>query len=104
MQLSQVIEAVLSQRLLPGIGGGRIAAFEVMIANSVIRRLIREEKLFEIGPTLEFSGKEGMQTMEQALAKLVRMGTVSQEEAMLRTSNPVKLDSFLQSGIEVLRV
>ncbi len=97
LQLSQVIEAVLSQTLLPCIGGGRVAAFEVMLANSVIRRLIREEKIHEIGPSLEMGKLEGMHTLDQALAELVKSGIVSKEEAMMKTSSQVKLAKLLQA-------
>jgi twitching motility protein PilT len=99
LQLSQVLVAVLSQRLLSCIGGGRIAAVEIMIANSVIRRLIREERLFEIYPNIEMSNREGMQTLEQALGDLVRKGAVSEEEAMMQTSNPVVLQRFFQGQV-----
>ncbi len=97
VQLSQVIEAVISQALLPRIGGGRIAAFEIMLANSVIRRLIHDEKLYEIHPNLEMGRLEGAQTMDQALADLVKRKIVTLEEALMRSSYPVKLQKFLQS-------
>jgi twitching motility protein PilT len=97
VQLSQVIEAVISQALLPRIGGGRIGAFEIMLANSVIRRLIRDEKLYEIHPNMEMGKLEGMQTLDQALADLAKRNIVTQEEALMKSSNPVKLRQFLQS-------
>jgi len=97
LQLSQVIEAVLSQTLLPCIGGGRVAAFEIMLANSVIKRLIREEKIHEISASLEMGKLEGMRTLDQALAELVKSGTVSKEEAMTKTSSPVKLTKLLRA-------
>jgi len=97
LQLSQVIEAVLSQALLPRIGGGRVAAFEIMLANSVIRRLIREEKIHEISASLEMGKLEGMYTLDQALAELVKSGIVSKEEAMPKTSSPVKLARLLRA-------
>jgi len=96
LQLSQVIEAVLSQTLLPRIGGGRVAAFEIMIATYVIKRLIREEKIYEIPANMELGSREGMQTLDQALADLVRSGIVTQEEAVMKTSNPVKLNELLR--------
>ena len=97
LQLSQVVEAILSQILLTRIGGGRIAAFEVMIANGAIRNLIREERVFELPRNMEFSTKEeGMRTLDQALADLVRRGMVSQEEAMMKSINPVRLNQLLQ--------
>ncbi len=96
IQLSQVIEAILSQTLLPRIGGGRIAAFEVMIANSAIRKLIREDRVFELPRNMEFSTEEeGMHTLDQALADLVRNGIVSREDAMMKSSNPAKLNQLL---------
>jgi twitching motility protein PilT len=95
LQLSQVIEAVLSQTLLPRIKEGRVAAFEIMLANNVLRRLIRDEKIHEISNNLEVGRLEGMQTLDQALADLVKSGTVSEEEAMAKTSNPVKLHDLL---------
>jgi twitching motility protein PilT len=97
LQLSQVIEAVLSQTLLPRTGGGRVAAFEVMLANSVIKRLIREEKIHEISASLEMGKLEGMHTLDQALAELVKSGVVSREEAMRKTSSPVKLTKILRA-------
>lgn len=96
LQLSQILEAVLSQRLIARIAGGRIAAFEIMIANSVITRLIREEKIFEIPPNIEMCNREGMQTMEQALTDLVRRGIVSQEEAIMQMSNPIRLEELIK--------
>ena len=100
LQLSQVIEAVISQTLLPRIGGGRIAAFEIMLANHVIRKYIREEKVFEIPISIEVGTPEGMQTMDQALADLVKRNMVTLEEAIMRSSNPVKLQQSLQSQRE----
>ena len=96
LQLSQVIEAVLSQTLLSRIEGGRVAAFEVMIATSVIRRLIRDEKLYEIPANMEMGKLEGMQTLDQALADLVRRNVVAKEEALMGSSNPAKLQQQIQ--------
>ena len=102
LQLSQVIEAVLSQNLLPRIGGGQIAACEVMIANSAIRNIIREDRLLELPRNMELSSKsEGMQTLDQALAELVNRNLVTREEAMMKSVNPVKLEQWLQSSASV---
>ncbi|MFC1969778.1 type IV pilus twitching motility protein PilT [Chloroflexota bacterium] len=95
LQLSQVVEAVLSQTLLSRIGGGRVAAFEIMITSNVIRRLIRDEKIFEIPSNLELGSKEGMQTLNQALLDLVRRNIVSSQEALRKSSNPAKLQELL---------
>lgn len=96
LQLSQVIEAVVSQALLSRNGGGQIAAFEIMLATSVIRRLIREEKVFEISPNIEMGTLEGAQTLDQALADLVKRNIVTKEEAMMKSSSPAKLNKLLQ--------
>jgi twitching motility protein PilT len=81
IQLSQVLEAVISQALLPRIDGGRIAAFEIMLASETIKRKIREEKVFEIPVTIEVSTPEGMQTLDQALADLVKRKIVKDSQA-----------------------
>jgi twitching motility protein PilT len=103
LQLSQVIEAVLSQTLLSRIGGGRVAAFEIMLATNVIRRLIREEKIYEILPNVELGTREGMQTLDQALADLVRKNIVAREEALMKSSNPARLTELLRTEYELLR-
>lgn len=95
LQLSQVIEAVLSQTLLSRISGGRVAAFEIMLADVVIRKLIREEKIHEISTHIEACRLEGMQSLDQAMAELVKSGIISIDEAMLKTSSPVKLNNLL---------
>ncbi len=97
LQLSQVIEAVLSQVLLTRIAGGRIAAFEIMIGTSIIRRQIRDEKIHEILANIEVSKPEGMQSLDQALADLVRRNVITEEEAVIKSSHPAKLQKFLQS-------
>jgi twitching motility protein PilT len=102
LQLSQVIEAVLSQVLLPCTSGGRIAAFEIMIATNVIRRLIREEKVFDIPPNIETGRLEGMQTLDQALADLVVRDMINREEAMMKSSNPKKLDELLRHSTQLV--
>ncbi len=96
LQFSQVIEAVLSQTLLPRIGGGRIAAFEILLATPGIKRLIREGKIYEIANNLEHGASEGKRTMDQALADLVRRNIVTREEAIMKSSDPAKLSEFLK--------
>lgn len=95
LQFSQVLEAVLSQALLPRIGGGRIAAFEIMLATKEIRRLVREGKVMEIGTNLEQGALEGKQSMNQALADLVKRKLVAKEEALLKSSQPARLQEML---------
>jgi twitching motility protein PilT len=100
LQLSQVIEAVVSQVLLPRIGGGRVAALEIMLTNSVIQRLIREEKTHDIPSNIEMGKLEGMQTLSQALADLVDHNLVDRDEALAKSSNPARLWQLLRSKPE----
>jgi len=95
-QLSQVLEAVFSQTLLSRIGGGRIAAFEIMIATAGIKKLIRENKIHEINSNLEHGAAEGKQTMEQALSDLIKKNIVDREEALAKSYNPKKLLELLE--------
>jgi len=87
-QLSQVLEAALSQVLLRRIGGGgRVAACEVMIANSAVRNLIREGKTFQLPSVIQLGSKDGMQTLNGTLADLVKKRVVTLEEACMKTGN-----------------
>lgn len=101
LQVSQVIEAIISQALLPRIGEGRVAAFEIMLASSAVRNLIREEKVFELPSIMQMSSKDGMQTLDQALADLIKRNIVTQEEAEKKSSNPARLKRQLQFQADV---
>ena len=80
-QLSNMLMAICAQRLIPAIGGGRIAAAEIMVANSAIRSLIREGKTHQIDSMIQTGASQGMQTMDATLAKLVQTGTVTFNDA-----------------------
>ena len=82
VQLSTVLEGIVSQQLLPKIDGGRIAAFEVLIANSAIRNLIREGKAFQIPSILQTSKREGMQTMDDCIMNIFQHGLIAQRTAV----------------------
>jgi twitching motility protein PilT len=96
LQLSQVIEAVLVQTLLPRLTGGRIAAFEIMTATSAVRNLIREHKTFELHSVMQLSAKDKMQTLNDALANLVKKHLVSENEAVIKSSQPDRLAKMLK--------
>jgi twitching motility protein PilT len=97
LQFSQVIEAVLVQTLVPRLNAkGRVPAFEVMTATPAVRNLIREQKTHEITNVIQLSGKDGMQTLDQSLADLLRKNLISKEEALLKSSHPEKLQKLLQ--------
>jgi twitching motility protein PilT len=97
LQLSQEILAILSQTLLQRAEGkGMIAAFEIVLANSAIRNLIRESRTFEIPSYIHLEKKAGMQSLDNALADLVNSGKVTREVAMMKTSNPKRLAELLR--------
>ena len=94
-QLSQVLEAIISQTLVPRIKGGRVAAFEILIATAAVKNLIREGKVFQIPGVMSMSTKEGMQTLDQSLAGLVKKRIVSPEEALLRANDAEQYQRYL---------
>ena len=87
IQLSTVLQAVVSQQLLPSPARGRVAAFEVMIANNAIRNLIREAKTYQIDSTIHMSRNEGMMSMDYSIAQLFKAGLVTKEDALLYCLN-----------------
>src|SRR5204863_8850321 len=98
--LAGVLKGVVSQRLLPRLGGGRIAAVELMVANSRISDLIREDKSEEISEAIGEGSFFQMQTFSQALIKLVLAGDVEREVAADASSSRhdflVELDQALK--------
>ncbi len=93
IQLSTSLEAVVAQQLLPKLGGGRVAAIEIMIATSALRNLIREGKTYQIYSVIETGQQYGMQTMDRQLCDLHKNGTVSFEEAATRS---IDRENFLR--------
>lgn len=95
-QLAQILEGVISQRLLPQIGGGRVPAVEILIATSAIRNLIREGKTHQIPGIIQTSSEEGMVSMEKALAQRVQEGLVRYEDAERYASDQKTLKKLVQ--------
>lgn len=81
VQLSNILQAIVSQRLIPAIGGGRIAAAEVMVATAAVRNIIREGKTHQLDAVIQTGGEEGMQTMDKTLATLVKTGKITLDQA-----------------------
>ena len=82
IQLSFVLQGVISQRLIPKIGGGRVLAYELLIPNTAIRNLIRENKLQQVYSLMQSGQAEtGMQTMNQSLVSLYKKGLITLEDA-----------------------
>lgn len=88
VQLAASLAAVVAQRLVPRVGGGLIAAFEILLANSGSRGLIREGKTHQIRNVISQSVREGMQTLEQSLSVLVAHGLITYEDAVERAVVP----------------
>ncbi len=95
-QLAATLVAIISQRLVTKIDGGRIPATEIMLMNPAIRNLIREHKSYQIDLVIETSLQEGMVTLNRSLADLVVQKLVTLEEAELKSTNPTELRILLQ--------
>ncbi len=98
-QLSNSIVAIVTQQLLPKVGGGRVGAIEIMIANSAIRNLIREAKAHQMVSIIQTQNGIGMQTMDQALRDLVMDNQITYEDAMSRAHNPAELEVMINGGM-----
>ena len=100
-QLSESLQGVVAQTLLPKIGGGRIAALEIMASTVAVRNLIREGKTFQLPSVIETNTNLGMQTLGQSLQKLVLEGLVTPEAAIAKGLDPSIL-STLRLGAPTL--
>jgi twitching motility protein PilT len=88
--LSESLQAVISQTLMKKVGGGRVAAHEIMIGTSAIRNLIREDKVAQMYSAIQTGGSVGMQTMDQCLSDLVQKRLVTRDEARTKARFPDK--------------
>lgn len=96
VQLSTVIQGVISQQLLPRKDKpGRVAAIEVMVATPAIRNLIREGKTYQINSQIQTGAKFGMQTMDASLANLYKNGVLTQENALMYAADQDNLMRFM---------
>lgn len=95
VQLSMVLNGVISQQLIPGKDGGLVPAFEIMKVNNAIRNLIREGKTHQIENAIFSGGNEGMRTMDNDILNLYRQGKITKENALLFAVNPDVLEKKL---------
>ncbi len=93
--VSFVLQGVVSQQLVPRIGGGRVLATEVMICTPAVRALIREDKIHQIYSMIQAGQKYGMRTMNMSLAELHLSRKITIGEAMARSSNVQELNEML---------
>lgn len=80
-QLANILMAIVSQRLVPTIGGGRVAAAEVLVATPAVRNIIREGKTHQLEAVIQTGAEFGMQSMDKTLVNLIHDGTITYEEA-----------------------
>ncbi|TCJ31218.1 type IV pilus twitching motility protein PilT [Nocardioides jejuensis] len=92
VQLAAALSCVVYQRLIPRIGGGMVAAYEVLTATPAVRNLIKEGKTHQLRNSLVTGAQDGMCTLETSLSALVQAGVVSVEEAAARSLHPKEIE------------
>lgn len=95
-QLSMVLEGIVSQSLLPRIGGGRVMVCEILVSTMAIRSLIRDDKVHQIQGIIEIGQKYGMQTMNSELLKLYQRKKIAKKDALLRSPDPEHLMKLIE--------
>lgn len=95
-QLSATLVAIVSERLVPKLGGGRVPATEIMLVNPAIRNLIRERKIYQIDLVIETSVQEGMMSLNRSLVSLIKNKEISLEQAEAHSLNPAELRILLE--------
>ena len=91
VQLAGCLAGVIYQQLVPAIGGGRVAAFEVLIANTAVRAMIKDGKTDQLRNVLQMGLREGSQTLERSLNQLMRAGVISEREARSHSLYPTEI-------------
>jgi len=92
--LSESLRAVISQTLIKRVGGGRVAAHEIMIGVPAIRNLIREDKIAQMYSAIQTGMQHGMQTMDQCLQNLVNRGMITKQDAMEKAVDKNQFSGF----------
>jgi len=95
MQLSNALEAIVSQRLLPAVGGGRIPVMEILMANTAVKTNIREAKTHLIDNIIQTSQEAGMLSLEMSMVELIKANKLSLETARPWSSRPNDLMRLL---------
>jgi len=91
IQLASALAGVIYQQLIPAIGGGRVAAFEILMANVAVRSMIKEGKVDQIRSVLQTGLREGSQTLERSLSQLLRLGMISEADARSHSLHPTEI-------------
>jgi len=95
IELSTVLQAIVSQQLLPSPTKGRVAVFEIMIVNSAIRNMIREDKSHQIDTAIHSGAAQGMQLMDYSIAQAFKNGDITRETAFAYCVNQDTLNKYL---------
>jgi twitching motility protein PilT len=95
-QLANILMAICSQRLVPMLGGGRIAAAEILIATPAVRNIIREGKSHQLEAVIQTGAEFGMQSMDRTLVGLINAGTISYDEARNVAVDIQELDRLMR--------
>ena len=96
-QLSNILMSVVSQRLIPQIGGGRIAAAEILVATPAVRNIIREGKTHQLEAVIQTGTEFNMQSMDKTLVNLIHNGTISYDDARMVAVDQDELDRLMRS-------
>jgi len=96
-QLANILMAICSQRLVPSIGGGRIAAAELLVATPAVRNIIREGKSHQLEAVIQTGAEHGMQSMDKTLVSLVHNGTITYDDARAVAVDLEELDRMMRS-------
>ena len=96
IQVAGILQAICSQRLIPKIGGGRIAGAEILVVNPAARNIIREGKTHQLDSVIQTGAKDGMQSMDRTLVNLIHEGTISYEEAKNFAVDLTELDRLMK--------
>ena len=95
-QLANILMAIVSQRLIPSIGGGRVAAAEILVATPAVRNIIREGKSHQLEAVIQTGAEFGMQSMDKTLVNLIHEGTITYDEARNYAVDLDELDRLMR--------
>ena len=96
-QLGNILTAVCSQRLIPALGGGRVAAAEILVATPAVRNIVREGKNYQLEAVIQTGSEHGMQNMDHTLVNLIHNGVISYDESRNYAVDVEELDRLMRS-------
>jgi twitching motility protein PilT len=96
-QLGNMLQAIVSQRLIPKLGGGRVAAAEILVATPAVRNIIREGKSYQLEAVIQTGAEYGMQSMDRTLVNLIHTGIISYDEARNYAVDLEELDRLMRN-------